>query len=192
MILLLAAAPVAGAAAFAAGLAVTDHLERDNGFCISCHLSGETRLHQVKYDTFFPIAGRTTTLAATHHGPGDEPFRCVDCHNGATFTDKLRIKAQAARDSLAYLLGEFEEPEHMRLALGNRLCLKCHDTAGRNPEDPTAFHNAVHHTDMPLVCYTCHTVHRPATPETRFLTRATVQPLCDDCHAQFAPQNNVF
>ncbi len=184
LFLLLAGAPAAAVAAFGAGVAVTDYLERDNVFCVSCHVTGAKRLHQDKFDTSFPVDGRAATLAAAHHGAGVEPFKCVDCHNGATVADKLLIKAQAARDTVAYFMGDFEEPERMRFALGNRLCLKCHTTAGKTPETPTAFHNAPHHTDLPFLCYACHAVHRQARLETRFLMRDIVQPVCDSCHAE--------
>lgn len=176
--------PVAGAAAFAAGLTVTDYLEQDNTFCIACHLGDNQRLHQEKYTTFFPVDGAVITLAAAHHSGSDMPFRCVDCHNGATFADKLRIKAQAARDTVAYFLGDFEEPEQMRFSLGDRVCLKCHTTAAKGPKQAAAFHDAKHHRELPLACYECHTAHRQAKSETRFLKREIVQPLCDGCHAQ--------
>ncbi len=183
-ILLLIGLPVAGAAAFAAGLAATDYLEKDNTFCIACHLSNSQRLHQGKYTTFFPVDGAIITLAAAHHRGSDTPFRCVDCHNGTTFADKLRIKAQAARDTVAYFLSDFEEPEQMRFSLGNRLCLKCHIPATKRPKKAEAFHSAKHHRQLPFVCYECHTAHRQAKSEMGFLKREIVQPLCDRCHAQ--------
>jgi hypothetical protein len=184
LMVLLAGGPVAGAAAFGLGIVVTDYLEQDNAFCISCHVTSATRLHQDKFDTFFPVAGRITTLAAAHHGAGDKQFKCVDCHNGATLADKLRIKVQAAGDTVAYFLGDFEEPGDLRFPLGNRLCLECHAMGGRNPDKETAFHNAGDHDSLPFICYECHTVHRPASRETRFLKREIVQPLCDHCHAE--------
>lgn len=170
--------------AFTAGIAITDHLEQDNDFCIACHLSAGKPLHQDKFTTFFRVDEEVTTLAAAHYVGEKESFKCVDCHNGATVGDKLLIKAQAARDTFAYFLGTFQEPDHMRFALGNRLCLKCHATGGQNPEKKKAFHNASYHTDLPLACYECHTVHPQASPDTRFLRRQTVRPLCDRCHAR--------
>jgi len=184
LLLLLVGAPVAGTATFVPGLAVTDYLERDNAFCIACHVTKEKRLHQDKYDGFFPVGGKPTTLAAAHHGSLREPFKCVDCHNGSTITDKLRIKAQAAGDTVAYFLGDFEEPELLRFSLGNRLCLECHTTGGRNPDKETGFHYARHHNNLPFICYECHSVHRQAKSETRFLKQDIVQPLCDECHAE--------
>ncbi len=175
---------MAGIAAFGTGVAVTDYLEQDNVFCISCHVSDAKRLHQDKFDTFFPIDGHISTLAAAHHGGGSEPFKCVGCHNGATLTDKLLIKAQAARDTAAYILGDFEEPKLMRFSLGNRLCIKCHTTARKYSEQEAAFHNASHHANLPFLCYACHTVHRQAQREAGFLGRDVVQPVCDSCHAE--------
>lgn len=184
-LLLLLVLLISGVAAFGAGIAITDYLEQDNEFCISCHLTDQKRLHQEKLTTFLPMQGQITTLAAAHYvGEKRGTFKCVDCHNGATFTDKLLIKAQAARDTVAYFMGSFQEPDHMRFALGNRVCLKCHTTSGRNPHNDTAFHNASYHTDLPFVCYECHAVHPPAGSDTRFLRRHTVQQLCDSCHAQ--------
>ncbi len=175
---------MAGAAAFGMGVVVTDYLEQDNVFCISCHATSAKRLHQDKFDSSFPVGGQITTLAAAHHGAGSKPFKCVNCHNGSTITDKLQIKAQAAGDTMAYFLGDFEEPELLRFSLGNRLCLKCHTTGGRNPDKETAFHYARHHYNLPFICYECHSVHRQAKSETRFLKRDIVQPLCDECHAE--------
>ncbi len=183
--LFLAGLLVSAVAVFAAGIAITDRLEQDNEFCIACHLSERKRLHQEKFTTFSPVQGWVTTLAAAHYvGAKPKAFTCIDCHNGASINDKLLIKAQAARDTVAYFMGAFKEPDHMRFALGNRLCLNCHITGGRNPDQETAFHNASHHTDLPLICYECHTVHPRADFDTGFLRRETVQPLCDNCHAR--------
>jgi len=169
--------PLLGAATFGAGIVVTDHLEDNNTFCTSCH-----PLHEKKFAEFHPVQGQRVTLAAAHNLEGDKHVKCIECHIGATVTDKMVIKAIAARDTVAYFLGQFQEPTHLRYALGNRTCLKCHATGGQNPEQEDAFHNTAHHHNMPLICYECHTVHPPATTATRFLQHNTVQPLCDACH----------
>jgi hypothetical protein len=174
--LLLVGVPLLGAAAFAAGIVITDHLEEDNTFCTSCHL------HEEKFAQFHPVQGQRLTLAAAHNLEGDENVKCIACHIGATTTDKLIIKALAARDTVAYFLGTFQEPTHLRYDLGNRTCLKCHPTGGQDPEVEKAFHNDPYHAKMPLLCYQCHTVHPPASMATGFLRQQTVQPLCDDCH----------
>jgi predicted CXXCH cytochrome family protein len=174
--LLLVGLPLLGAAAFGGGIVVTDHLEEDNTFCTACHL------HEKKFTEFHPVEGKRVTLAAAHNIAGDKNVKCIDCHIGATVKDKMIIKFLAARDTVAYFVGAFQEPTHLRYALGTRTCLKCHPTGGTNPEQENAFHNASHHTKMPLLCYECHTVHPTASVETRFLREQTVKPLCDSCH----------
>jgi predicted CXXCH cytochrome family protein len=174
--LLLVGLPLLGAAAFGGGIVITDHLEEDNRFCTACHL------HETKFTEFHPVQGKQVTLAAAHNLTGEKNVKCIDCHIGATVTDKMVIKAIAARDTVAYFVGAFQEPTHLRYALGTRTCLKCHPTGGQNPAQETAFHNASHHTNMPMVCYDCHTVHPTASTETRFLQEPTVKPLCDTCH----------
>ena len=163
--LLLVGLPLLGAAAFGGGIVVTDHLEEDNTFCTACHL------HEKKFTEFHTVEGKRVTLAAAHNLEGDKNVKCIDCHIGATVTDKMIIKALA-------------EPTHLHYALGTRTCLKCHPTGGTNPERENAFHNASHHTKMPLLCYECHTVHPTASVETRFLREQTVKPLCDSCHKE--------
>jgi predicted CXXCH cytochrome family protein len=145
---------------------ITDHLEENNTFCTACHL------HEKKFTEFHPVQGKQVTLAAAHNLEGEKNVKCIDCHIGAL----------AARDTVAYFVGAYREPTHLRYALGTRTCLKCHPTGGQNPERENAFHNASHHTKMPIVCYECHTVHPAASAETRFLREATVKPLCDTCH----------
>jgi predicted CXXCH cytochrome family protein len=176
--LLLAGVPLLGAAAFGGGIVITDRLEEDNTFCTACHL------HEKKFTEFHPQQGKQITLAAAHNLEGDKNVKCIDCHIGATVTDKMVIKAIAARDTVAYFVGAFQEPTHLRYALGTRTCLKCHLTGGKNPAREDAFHNTPDHANMPLLCYECHTVHPTASVETRFLREQTVKPLCQDCHKE--------
>jgi hypothetical protein len=173
---LLAGLPLLGVSMFWTGMVVTDHLEQDNTFCTSCHL------HEEKFSQFHPVQGQRITLAAAHNIAGDLNVKCIDCHIGATFTDKVVIKAVAARDTVAYLVGAFQEPNHLRYPLGNRTCLKCHTSGGQSATDDKAFHNATYHFNMPLLCDQCHTVHPQADVSSRFLRQQIVQPLCHECH----------
>jgi predicted CXXCH cytochrome family protein len=176
--LLLVGVSLLGVAAFGTGIVVTDALEQNNRFCVACHL------HEKKFTEFHPVQDKQVTLAAAHNLEGDKNVKCIDCHIGATIADKMIVKAIAARDTVAYLVGAFEEPTHLRFALGTRMCLKCHPTGGQNPEQENAFHNTPSHAKMPLVCYECHTVHPTASVATRFLREQTVKPLCDGCHKE--------
>jgi len=173
---LLAGLPLLGVLAFGGGVVVTDYLEADNRFCIACHL------HEQKFTEYHPVQDKQITLAAAHNLPGPQHVACIDCHIGATFTDKMIVKLLAARDTFTYLFGTFHEPTRLTFALGSRTCEKCHTTGGQNPAQDNAFHNAPHHQKMPPVCYECHTVHPTARAETRFLHERTVKPQCDICH----------
>ena len=99
---LLVGLPLLGAAAFWGGIVVTDHLEEDNTFCTACHL------HEKKFTEFHPVESKRITLAAAHNLAGEQNVKCIDCHIGATVTDKMLIKALAARDTVAYFVGAFQ------------------------------------------------------------------------------------
>ena len=174
--LLLVGLPLLGAAAFGGGIVVTDHLEENNTFCTACHL------HEKKFTEFHPVQGKRVTLAAAHNLEGEKNVKCIDCHIGATVTDKMVIKALAARDTVAYFVGAFQEPTHLRYASRDTYVPQVSSHRRQNPKQENAFHNASHHTKMPIVCYECHTMHPTASAETRFLREQTVKPLCDTCH----------
>lgn len=174
--LLLVGAPLLGVVAFGGGIVVTDALEQRNTFCTACHL------HEQKFTEFHPVQGHILTLAAAHNLPGDKNVKCIDCHIGATLTDKLVVKLLAARDTMTYLFGTFSEPTQLHFAIGTRTCLKCHANGGQNPAQDNAFHNTPHHRNMPPLCYDCHTVHPTAGVATRFLRQVAVKPHCDACH----------
>ncbi|MCP3986858.1 MAG: hypothetical protein GY723_20925, partial [bacterium] len=68
------------------GWIVSDRLERDNDFCVSCHLDPDTPLHadnRADFDARPPEAMAAAHAAAGH--PDDRSFRCIDCHGGSGF-----------------------------------------------------------------------------------------------------------
>jgi len=184
---LLVLAGVAGASASAwAGWAISDHMEADNDFCVSCHLdapSGAQRpLHAAK-GLDFDNAAATSLVAA--HRAAREDFRCIDCHGGASFLNKLRVKSVAARDAVSYALGSFGEPETMQHPLWDEDCAQCH--ASYSPERDDAFHAiSVHNTDLPYTCVDCHRSHATGNDATLdFLDPQVVLPTCRHCHEEF-------
>ena len=172
-------ASAAGVGGFAAGAAITDRLEQDNRFCIACHRP-EQPLHAKVYRGFYPLDGTLPTLAAAHNAIAQ--VKCIDCRIGADRKDYLIVKAIAAWDTARWVVGAYKDPETLRYPLGDRTCLKCHPDGGQNPEVEDAFHNAPYHRDPRNACSDCHRSHREAPAETRFLERAVVKPLCDECH----------
>ena len=160
-----------------------DHLEANNAFCTSCHLNASTPLHAQKLEDF--QTEPATSLVAAHHA-AKQGFRCIDCHGGASFPNKLRVKALAARDAIAYLLGRFEEPKAMDYPLWNEDCAKCH--ARYEPARDDAFHAVEVHNlpDFAYECVECHQGH--PTGRKAALDYLETEPLvavCQNCHEEF-------
>jgi formate-dependent nitrite reductase cytochrome c552 subunit len=177
------------------GWVATDRLERDDAFCVSCHLPDGTPLHRAKGEDL--EARPAATLAAAHavagvRGRADPSFRCIDCHGGRGLVGRARVKLLSARDAFWYVLGRFEEPERMRWPLWDRDCSTCH---GRFEErvpapgvDP-AFHElAVHNTELGVACVACHGAHGAGgLADHDFIRPEAVRARCADCHPQLAP-----
>ena len=186
-------AATAGAAAGAAGWLGTDHLERDNDFCTSCHLSPELPLHvEIRRD--FDRSG-PLSLAALHAGAqvearADSAFRCIDCHGGGSPLGKLRVKALAAVDAFWYLVGRFDEPTHMAWPLWDEDCRQCHPGFDPSPRpewvEPDFHDRLVHNVDLAVACVECHTSHETGgNPDAYFLHPARVRRQCARCHSEF-------
>ncbi len=165
-----------------AAWAISDHLESDNAFCVSCHLAPGEPLHRAKLEAF--LAAPPESLVAAHRAARDD-FRCADCHAGTSLVGRARVKAVTVLDSLRYLSGRFGEPERMRHPLWDEDCAKCHERY--QPERDDAYHAiAVHDADAPQACVDCHQAH-PATraPELDFIARERVLAICRTCHEEF-------
>jgi nitrate/TMAO reductase-like tetraheme cytochrome c subunit len=187
---LIVVAGVAGAASAPVGWLVTDRLERDNGFCVSCHLDAETPLHAGKHRdlTALPPA----TLSAAHgrarvEGREDGAFRCIDCHGGTGALGRTRVKLLAAKDALVYVTGRFDEPETMRWPLWDEDCRKCHARFEEAAAAEESFHAlAVHNRALGVACVECHLVHDAGgLADHDFLHPAHVRGQCARCHAEF-------
>ncbi len=161
---------------------ISDRLEADNRFCVSCHVTPTEPLHQRKLDELFS-APPVSLVAA--HGAAQRDFRCIDCHGGASLEGRARVKGVSLVDTLRYLAGRFDEPERMRHPLWDEDCAQCHERY--QPARDDAFHAiAAHNADFPWSCVECHAAH-PATraPELDFVARERVLPICRTCHEEF-------
>lgn len=185
-----------------ASLAVLAAKERDNRFCIACHL------HQEKFDRF--TAPTATDLAGSHHVK-ERQVGCIACHGGADAEMRVRVWALAAFDTAKYLIGVHDEPTGMRIQLRDIECRQCHTpilksaAAGAqagsparvvDPSDestfggaaqsaPTSYHALRDHDGVKVSCVRCHTSHTTdGGAPGRFISRAIVQPICRECHKQ--------
>ncbi len=176
-----------------AGWMVTDHLESDDAFCVSCHLDVETPLHERKLADF--RARPPLVLAAAHGRAGNEAaddgaFRCIDCHGGTGLLGRARVKVLSAKDAFWYVTGRFDEPDRMHWPLWDADCSKCHsfDTPAAVDEFETPpFHAlAEHNTEMPVACVTCHASHvSGGLADHYFVLPAPVRVECARCHPEY-------
>ena len=167
------------------GWVVTDRLERENDFCNACHLEPGLPLHQAVREGF--DARPPTTLSGAHGREDD--FRCIDCHGGASWLGRARVKVLAGKDALVYVLGHFEEPDGMRWPLWDEDCTKCHESFDEAGADELAWRNplfhelAIHNTDLGVDCVECHRVHDPGgSDDTHFIHAEPVRSQCARCH----------
>ena len=192
---------------FLAGLAAK---ERDNRFCVSCHL------HDEKFKRLG--AAQPTDLAGLHRQRKHE-VGCIACHGGADTGMRLRVWTVAGLDTLKFLAGTYREPVEMRLPLRDIECGQCHipilaanratpriappssgsSMVGVKPIDETSFaaeaetegrggtsyHAIREHDSVNVRCVRCHTTHTTDSDATsRFISKATATPVCRECHKQ--------
>jgi hypothetical protein len=183
---------------FLVGLAAK---ERDNRFCVGCHL------HDEKYARY--LAAPPVDLSGAHRR-ADASVGCIACHGGADAPMRLRVWTLAAFDTLRFLAGTYAEPERMRLPLRDAECGHCHTPitkpsapvspprdqapAGNPGEaisqtepppdvEPPAFHRLRAHEIIRVTCARCHASHAVGgTAAARFLVPAIVEPVCRECH----------
>jgi nitrate/TMAO reductase-like tetraheme cytochrome c subunit len=180
------------------GWVATDTLEAENDFCNACHLPGGAVLHAEIRDGFDAQAPRN--LAGVHGGAsttkggtkGSPPraFRCIDCHGGVGLVARAKVKALAAKDALVWLVGDFDEPDHMEYPLGEADCRQCHEGFSSDEDEQfgqVRFHaRSVHNADLGVNCVECHTVHVGGDDASTFyLEPNRVREKCGRCHSEF-------
>jgi predicted CXXCH cytochrome family protein len=160
--------------------------ERDNTFCVSCHL------HEAKFERF--VSMPFADLTGPHHA---KDVRCIDCHGGADLGMRLRVWTVAGIDTVRFLVGRYQEPEEMRLPLRSKECSQCHTPILKNvpalsveEEEAlegragSAYHAIRGHDSVRVVCTRCHTSHTTdSEPRLQFIARQRVEPICRECHA---------
>jgi predicted CXXCH cytochrome family protein len=178
--------------------------ERDNRFCVSCHLHDEKFLRLT--------ASEATDLAGFHHLKKADAG-CIACHGGADPVMRAKVWTVAGFDTLRFLAGMYQEPSHMRLPLRDAECRWCHtpilgqplssgsatmpakpvdatdDSAAAEAETEgrggTSYHAIREHDTVPIACVQCHTSHTTdANAADRFLSRPRIATICRDCHKQ--------
>jgi predicted CXXCH cytochrome family protein len=132
---------------------------------------------------------------------------CFSCHlhedkfkrfTSVPFTDLSgpRVWSLAAVDTGKFLMGNYREPDHMRLPLRPKECTQCHTPilkrqAALTAEQEEAMEgragNAYHairsHDSVRTNCVQCHPSHTTdGDPRAQFIARKRVEPICRECH----------
>jgi len=173
-----------------AGWGISDRMERNDDFCVSCHIEPDRPLHAAIRSDF--DARPPASLAALHRSTGErglEVFHCIDCHGGVSLHGRARVKALAVKDAFFYAIGRFEEPTEMRWPLWDEDCRQCH---ARFDESEVAawgsprFHQlSVHNVELGVDCVACHEAHEAGNPEGYHLRAPVVRRQCARCHSEY-------
>lgn len=155
--------------------------ERNDDFCVSCHLTETTVLHEKLMADF--RADAPAVLAAAHRS-AETPVRCIDCHYGEGVVGRAQVLAVSGFDTLQWALGVAEEPSGLAwLPFPDAACARCHAEAAKGLLKDGEFHNRRAHVDTPVACIACHAAHDPGDPELSFLAPERVLAECRTCHA---------
>jgi predicted CXXCH cytochrome family protein len=183
--------------------------ERDNRFCVSCHLHDEK---------FARLVAATPTDLAGHHHRKDATVGCIACHGGIEVKHQAMVWAVAGFDTLKFLAGAYREPTGMRLPLHDLDCGQCHTpiiptasgrpAPGAGPPAPgrqaipydestfaaeaategrggTSYHAIREHDTVPVPCVQCHASHTTdSDAANHFISKTTVAPICRECHQE--------
>ena len=175
---------------FLAGLAAK---ERDNRFCVACHL------HDEKFERL--TAPVSTDLAGWHHAR-DATVGCIACHGGSDWRMRLAVWTVAGVDTVRFLSGVYREPTGMQLPLRDADCRLCHTPIVRKPaarpganiEDTfdaeaamegrggTSYHAIREHDSVRVACLRCHRAHTTDSDTARRFISPDVAPICRECH----------
>jgi predicted CXXCH cytochrome family protein len=170
--------------------------ERDNRFCVACHL------HDEKFQRL--TAAASTDLAGFHHAK-DTAVGCIGCHGGSDLRMRFTVWGVAAFDTIRFLASTYREPTAMRLSLPDAECRQCHTpilkSAAKTPNPTveaaesfemeaqtegrgeTSYHVIREHGPVRVACVRCHPAHTTDSEVgRRFISQTRVVPICRQCH----------
>ena len=156
------------------------HLERQDGFCIACHL------HEQKDRDMHAPAREIGQLTALHFEKG---VGCADCHREPGPLGRvMTLYTLGVRDAASYLFTDFREPERLTTHIKNGTCIECHAETLARDGNPDSYHGTrVHNDRQDIRCTTCHLHHRPGDPEFAFIELTAFEAGCASCHRGLFP-----
>ncbi len=152
-------------------------VESYNPFCTSCHLQD----HQDYMDDARRPEKAIRTLGGWHLAGGK--VRCISCHGEEGITGMTRTTYLAAKDSVKFVLGDYEQPSRVFHPIQDKDCLKCHGDERILKLEDDDFHAILDHSELPFACVQCHNGHQTGGRKAkRFIVPKTAQPRCNHCH----------
>ncbi len=161
-------------------------VESYDPFCTSCHLQD----HQDYLDDGARPAKSIRTLAGWHLTDGKA--KCISCHGEEGFTGMARTTYLAAKDTVKFVLCDYEQPSRVFHPIEDKDCLKCHADERSLKLDEEDFHVILDHATLPFSCVQCHNGHlEGGRLAKRFIVPRTAQPRCDRCHGKLKQKVRV-
>lgn len=159
------------------GLYGLRQVESYNPFCTSCHLQD----HQDYMDDARRSENAIRTLGGWHLAGGK--VECISCHGEDGLAGMTRTTYLAAKDSIKFIIGDYEQPSRVFHPIKNKDCQKCHGDERILKLGDDDFHAILDHSELPFACVQCHNGHRTGGRKARrFIVPKTAQPRCDSCH----------
>ncbi len=152
-------------------------VESYDPFCTSCHLQD----HQEYLDDGARPAKSIRSLAGWHLT--GEKAKCISCHGEEGIVGMARTTFLAAKDTVKFVLGDYEHPSRVFHPIADKDCLKCHADERILKLEEDDFHAILDHATLPFSCVQCHNGHLAGGRSAkRLVVPRTAQPRCDHCH----------
>jgi hypothetical protein len=152
-------------------------VESYDPFCSSCHLQD----HQDYLDDGARTKKSVQTLGGWHLA--SQEVKCISCHGEEGIVGMARTTYLAAKDSVKFVIGDYEQPSRVFHPIVDKDCQKCHPDDRTLKLDEERFHAILDHTELPFSCVQCHNGHRIGGKKAKqFIVPKTAQPRCDHCH----------
>lgn len=152
-------------------------VESYDPFCTSCHLQD----HQDYLDDARRTKKAIRTLGGWHLVGGE--VNCISCHGEEGIVGMARTTYLAAKDTVKFVLGDYEQPSRVFHPVQDKDCLKCHEDERTLKLGEEDFHVILDHAELPFACVQCHNGHRTGGRKAkRFIVPKTAQPRCNHCH----------
>ena len=164
------------------GLGFAASQEEKDSFCASCHTQPESTYYERS------LAAAPVDMASSHHTTDDQNSKCIDCHSGSGLTGRLSAMLLGAHNAFMFFTHTATQPAPLTIPIRDENCIKCHDNVAVQTDLSNHFHVFLARWQaadpQAAGCVDCHPAHVTGGDASQgFLQAATVEPICERCHA---------